>query len=72
MRDLLARLLGRVPVYLLDHDGEVTYRWAKQTPFGLVCCRMAWGRLCLLLPNGVVNGPTYVARWTHADKEPTP
>ena len=61
---LIARLFGRVVVYLLDFDGEVTKRWAKVTPFGLVCRRM-WpgGQKCLLLPGGVVNGPRYVHGW---------
>jgi hypothetical protein len=64
MMDFLANLFGREVVYLLDHDGEVTKRWAKRTPFGMTCFRhwpMA-GR-CLLLPDGTVKGPIYVRNW---------
>lgn len=63
MFDWIAPLIGRKVVWLLDHDGEVTKRWAHKTPFGFVCYRHAFGPKCLLVPGGEVRGPLYVVRW---------
>lgn len=66
MFDWLAPLFGRKVVYLLDFDGEVTKRWARETPFGLVCWRMWSVKHVLLLPDGSVKGASYVKRWSYA------
>ena len=66
MFDWIAKLLGREVVWLQDFDGEVNKRWAKPTPFGLVCWRMYPVSKALLLPNGEVKGPSYVASWKPA------
>lgn len=72
MIDFLAPLFGRRVVFLQDFDGKVAKRWAKPTPFGLVCNRFALSgdhdTECLLLPNGAVRGPSWVDRWAF----PTP
>lgn len=60
----IAGLFGRVVVYLRDHDGEITKRWAKRTPFGLTCARMSFGVApCLLIEGGKVLGPGFVHEW---------
>jgi hypothetical protein len=68
MEKWIAGLFGRKVVYLRDFDGEVTKKWAKQTPFGLTCLRMAlvpFSR-CLLLDGGKVIGCCYVHEWREA------
>lgn len=69
MLDFLAPLFRRRVVFLLDDDGKVTKRWAKKTPFGLTCNRYVFPGIgpCLLLPDGSVQGPIYVARWAEAN-----
>lgn len=59
-----ARLTFQKAVALRDHDGEITYTVAFQTPFGLSAKRHwpfnisnAW-----LLPDGAVRHP-YVREW---------
>lgn len=74
MIDFLAPMFGRRVVYLQDFDGEVSKRWAKPTPFGLVCNRIGLfgGRdtECLLLADGTVKGPSWVDRWAfHTPQE---
>ena len=65
MLKLLAWLTGRKVVYLMDHDGEVNRRLAKETPFGLTTKRIK--RNCvagvLLLPDGNTRGKGYVISW---------
>lgn len=67
MFDFIASLLGRRVVFLQDYDGHVVKRWAKPTPFGLVCNRFAFcgddDTRCLLLPDGSIRGPSWVDRW---------
>ena len=68
MEKWIARLFGRRVVYLRDFDGEVTKRWAKPTPYGMVCRRMEYvsGSMCILLAEGKVAGPVYVEEWREA------
>jgi hypothetical protein len=65
MFDWLAEIFGRRVVYLLDFDGEVTKRWAKETPFGLTCTRFE--RHVLLLPDGTIRGPSYTKAWAESN-----
>lgn len=69
MRTFIAWALGWKVVALLDHDGEVTFRLAQPTPFGLVCYRMSRvfkiGK-CLLTDGGRVCGASYVKEWREA------
>jgi hypothetical protein len=66
MLDFLAPLFGRQVVYLRDFDGEITKRWARATPFGLLCWRYRWFRQVCLLPDGTVTGAEYVHEWKPA------
>lgn len=65
LRKAVAWLIGKEVVCLTDFDGEVLYRMATQTPFGLTCSR--WGLFgktdCLLRDDGTVVGPSYVCAW---------
>ena len=69
MRKFIAWVLGWKVVALLDIDGEVTFRLARPTPYGLVCFRMSRvfqiGR-CLLCDDGRVHGAPYVKEWREA------
>lgn len=69
MFDFTAGIFGHKVIYLLDHDGTVTKRWAKITPFGLTCKRFAWSDLTLLLlPDGKIKGgPVYVSTWAYGN-----
>lgn len=66
-RKIIAGILGMKVVYLLDHDGEVTCRLARLTPFGSTAWRMSRvfrvGQV-LLLPDGTVRGASYVTNWS--------
>lgn len=65
MEKWIAGLFGRRVVYLRDFDGEITKKWAKPTPFGLTCQRMALvpRSRCLLLEGCKVAGVNYVHEW---------
>jgi len=69
MRRLIAWVLGWRVVALRDFDGEVVFRLAEPTPFGLRCFRMSrCFRIggCMLIDGGVVVGSRYVEEWRPA------
>ncbi len=64
-RRLLAFILRRPLVLLIDHDGETNVRVAWRDAFGRWCAhRMGFGiRDVLLLDGGKVGNGCYCARW---------
>jgi len=61
---LLAAVMFRTLVALRHFDGEVTFHFARKTPFGFECKPL--GRRCLLLRDGSVKGPSWVDEWAVA------
>lgn len=69
MRKLITLILGWKVVALRDFDGQVVFRLAQPTPFGMGCFRMS--RFfeigsCTLLDGGRVSGCSYVEEWRPA------
>ena len=68
---LYARIHGMAAVWLLDHDGEVSWSLASRSPWGdLIAKRI--DRTITLLDNGKVAGESYVLRWKLVDGEKLP
>lgn len=68
-RKIIAAILGWKVVYLLDFDGEVVCRLARPTPFGASAWRMSRTFRVAhvrLLPDGTVQGASYVREWADA------
>jgi hypothetical protein len=59
----IAKLFGYRPVYILDHDGDVSKAYAFKTSFGYVCNHPITGRKLLLMADGSYHGPNYVSAW---------
>ena len=64
MEKWIAGLFGRRVVYLKHFDSEVEKKWAKPTPYGLVCKSI--GQDCLLMDDGTVDGPCWLDGWRAA------
>ena len=64
-RKILAFLLRRKVVWIIDFDGEVNVRIVKETPFGYIGSRMLSSKM-LLNFDGTVMYPTYTKYWKFA------
>ena len=67
--EIWAKITRQKVVYLKDHDGTITKTVAKETPFGYVAKRF-WPtdvRTVLLLPDGTVEGASYVEEWRESN-----
>lgn len=70
---LLAWILRREVVWLRDHDGTVTVRLARRTPYGLTCDRHGFGvRPLLLIDGGKIKPDCYVHEWKPDNFFPEP
>lgn len=72
LRMLWAALTGQRIIALEDHDTEVTWTFAHQTPFGWTAKRHWPSSIAIvkLLPDGKVKGCSYVERWWSAEPLP--
>jgi hypothetical protein len=74
LRRLIARLIGWRVVYLVDHDGEVTQRFAQPNGIGgWYAWRMSRTfnlRRVSLLPGGEIKPSCYVQRWVPCGRDP--
>lgn len=63
----IRKFLGFRMVAIMDHDGEVVYRRARMTPFGLKAERQSFGiRPMTLNEDGSVFPDCYVKSWKDA------
>lgn len=63
---IAAFLLGKRRVAILHHDGEVEYKWAKKTPFGLSVYTYTKGWQVLESDGSISGAANWMVRWTPA------
>ena len=63
---IAAFLLGRRRVAILHHDGEVEFKWAKNTPFGLMVSTYTKGWQSLEADGSVSGGAKWMVKWAPA------
>jgi len=59
---VLFKVFGARVVMTADIDGEIRYRFAIMTPFGLMC-RSIMNRDVICNEDGSTSGCGYVSRW---------
>ncbi len=57
------KLFGFKVVVTCDFDGEVRYRFAKSTPFGMRACAILPAWELILNEDGTCSGKDYVKKW---------
>ncbi len=68
MKKWIAKVMGWKYVCLRDYDGELTYRFAKLTPYGWQANRMTHTKcMCFLREGGKVEGTSWVHEWREVE-----